>query len=116
MHLKYDIGTRYSNSVIYDEATGLKVDGFQVFQQHHKDGTPTGRTSFVNPLTGNLCSVAISHKVRRDCREAELDRALSLVGMVARLNPDAGEIGAGMLANLVQVARAIHANATGEQL
>lgn len=45
--MKYPAGTRYSNSVIYDEATDEVIEGFQVFRQCNPDGTPTGRTSIL---------------------------------------------------------------------
>ena len=40
-----------------------------------------------------------------------MNRTQKLIDTIARLNPDAGEIGAGMLANIVAEARAIQAMA-----
>lgn len=114
--MRYAPGTRYSNSETYDEATDDAVDGFQVFRQCRPDGTPTDRLSFVNPISGSLTALCMTAHVRKQCAESELFKALRLVERVARLNPAAGEIGAGMLASLVEEARTIHANATGEQL
>lgn len=41
-----------------------------------------------------------------------MTRLEKLIDTIARLNPDAGEIGPGMLANIVQEARAIQAQGT----
>jgi hypothetical protein len=55
----YPIGTRYSNSEIYDEATDEHVHGWQVFIQKRPDGTPTGRRSFVDQ-DGKLCGIELA--------------------------------------------------------
>lgn len=64
MKLKYEPGTRYSNSLIYDEATSEVVAGWQVFVQKRPDGTPTGRRSFVNN-EGNLCGIEVANAMRK---------------------------------------------------
>ena len=64
----YEAGTRYSNSIIYDEATDERVHGWQVFVQKREDGTPTGRRSFINN-SGVLCGIEIA--------EAERQRAIA---------------------------------------
>lgn len=63
MKLKYEPGTRYSNSEIYDEATSEVVNGWQVFVQKRPDGSLTGRRSFVNNA-GILCGITLADTMR----------------------------------------------------
>ena len=79
MKLKYEPGTRFSNSVIYDEATSEVVSGWQVFMQKLPDGTATGCRSFVNNA-GILCGIEVANAMReRAIRDAapQLLEALS---------------------------------------
>jgi hypothetical protein len=56
-------------------------------------------------------SLHIKHKVEREAvfsgQPLPVDPALDLIDKVVRLNPEAGEIGPGMLSNLVELARRI---------
>lgn len=68
------VGTRFCDSLYYDEATDRVVEGFQVFRQVDPEGEPTGRDSFVDNA-GALCGVSIA-KIKRqmaltDSRNAE---------------------------------------------
>lgn len=66
----YPAGTRYSNSITYDEATDELIHGWQVFIQKAPDGTPTGDRSFLNNQ-GRLCGESIAKQEReRATREA----------------------------------------------
>lgn len=79
--LNYPIGTRYSNSGTYDEATAEISHGWQVFEQRRADGTSTGRRSFVNN-SGMLCGIQIAEAERaRAIRDAAPDllAALALI-------------------------------------
>lgn len=62
--LKYPVGTRFSNSEIYDAATAEVVHGWQVFEQFREDGSPTGRKSFVDN-NGGLCGIEIAESKRK---------------------------------------------------
>ena len=58
----YAPGTRYSNSVTYDEATDRANEfGDTIFAQKREDGTPTGRESVV--VGGQLITLEVAGKV-----------------------------------------------------
>ncbi len=75
--LPYEIGTRYCNSEIYDEATAETVHGWQIFVQKRADGAPTGERSFVDQH-GALCGVSIA-KIKRDQVKASMAGELAEV-------------------------------------
>lgn len=79
MNLTYPVGTRYSNSRIYDSATAEVVHGWQVFEQMRATGpnlyAATGRRSFVNH-EGILCGLDLAESERAKARAAECNNAL----------------------------------------
>jgi hypothetical protein len=89
--LTYPVGTLYSNSEIYDQATDEVVHGWQVFKQLRPDGTPTGRKSFINHR-GNLCGVEVAERMRQrapaDCASELL---ASLKAMLAAMDDGSDE-------------------------
>lgn len=84
--MKYPTGTRFDNSITYDEATDEVVEGFQVFRQCRPDGTPTGRRSIVaHDSTGTPHLVAVTLAVdlrRRAIRDASHDLLAALREML----------------------------------
>jgi hypothetical protein len=73
--MKHPVGTRYSSSETYDQATDEVVHGFQVFEQCRPDGSLTGRKSFINN-GGILCGIEIAEHERH---QAILDSAHDLL-------------------------------------
>lgn len=62
-------GTRYSNSVIYDEATDrVNEHGDTIFVQRRPDGTPTGSEAVV--IGGTLVGLEIAGDLHRRNAEA----------------------------------------------
>ena len=71
--MRYEPGTRYSNSVIYDEATDrVNEFGDTIFVQKREDGTPTGRESVV--IGGRIFGLEVAAAVHdRHTRDAAPD-------------------------------------------
>lgn len=76
--MKHPVGTRYSNSETYDQATDEVVYGWQVFEQCRPDGTLTGRKSFIDN-NGTLCGIEIAETKRL---QSILDSAHDLLGAI----------------------------------
>lgn len=68
--LKYPVGTRYSNSQTYDEASCEVVHGWQVFIQKNPDGSLTGRRSFVDNK-GTLCGLMTAERKRDEAIQSQ---------------------------------------------
>lgn len=73
--MKHPVGTRYSNSKTYDQATDKFIHGWQIFEQCQPDGTLTGRKSFIDN-TGTLCGIELAETKRY---QAILDSAHDLL-------------------------------------
>lgn len=91
--LKHPVGTRFSNSETYDQATDEVIHGWQVFEQCRPDGTFTGRKSFIDNH-GCLCGIDIAEAKRRMATESTAPELLeALQKLLARA--DALSLGAG---------------------
>lgn len=101
--MRYEPGTRYSNSTMPDIATDrVNQFGDTIFMQHREDGTPTGRETVV--IDGKLYGAELAEKVHAEnTRDAapELLAALQVAVRHAReampasdrVRFDAGEVG-----------------------
>lgn len=83
-HLVYPVGTRFSNSHIYDEATSEVVHGWQIFVQKDPDGNLTGRKSFVDNK-GGLCDISVAERKRDEAIQA---RAFCMAKVLATLESE----------------------------
>ena len=109
----YPVGTRYSNSIVYDEATAEVVHGWQVFRQMTPEGGPTGRRSFINNQ-GTLCGVEIAWQERQ---RAIVDTAHEMLDALREVLADSqatadDELGSGQF-HWVPLVRAAVAKAAG---
>lgn len=77
--LLYPVGTRFTNSLIYDEATSEVVHGWQVFVQKAQDGAPTGRKSFVDNK-GILCGISLAERKREEAIQAQAFSMAMILG------------------------------------
>lgn len=77
------VGTRYSNSEVYDEATSEVVHGYQVYVQKRADGTSTGRRSFVNDK-GVLCGIEMAERERQQAIQDAAPLLLSVATQLLR--------------------------------
>ena len=110
----YPVGTRYSNSIVYDEATAEVVHGFQVFRQMTAQGEPTGRLSFINNR-GTLCGIEIAEQERQRARQdAAADMLAALQSIVDEAGPQFGhDDGPGTINRISRVSRLALAKAAG---
>lgn len=87
--MKYPVGTRHCDAVIYDEATDEVVEGFQVFRQCKPDGTPTGRKAIL--VGSRLMGLSLAKTMREEAvTEAAPAMLQALKDIVADLGPDHG--------------------------
>lgn len=77
-------------------------------------GQPTTSVRVRRPYASDYTTVQVDTAKLRELESSAAARALALARRVARLNPTAGAIGAGMLASLVEEARAAVAGFGGD--
>lgn len=85
---RYEPGTRYSNSVIYDEATDRANEfGDTIFAQKREDGTPTGREAVV--VGGRLITLEVAGKVHDELVRQAAPELLKALEFAQRLIKEA---------------------------
>lgn len=86
--MRYEPGTRYSNSLSPDIATDrLNEHGDTIFVQHREDGTPTGRESVV--IGGNIYGAELAGEVHASNTREASPLLLTALQMALRETRDA---------------------------